>query len=76
MSNIRERMELYRQFLYDWNRAKGALKSQEETILDIVSTMNRRASSATIKVDVYLQYARTDELSEVCADVGEMIVDV
>lgn len=38
--------------------------------------MKRRARSVTIPWDVYLRYARAEELPEVCLDLRIMITDV
>lgn len=59
-------MQLAQQLLYDGDDGDGSVKSQAQTVLDIVATMKRRARSATIPWDVYLLYARADELPDVC----------
>lgn len=69
-------MNLARQLLYGGDNWDGAIPSQAQTFLGIVTTRKRKAHSATIPWDVYLHYAGAEELPEVCVELREMITDV
>lgn len=45
---IHEGTTLARQLIYDGDSKDGAIKNQEQTILDMAGTMKRRYISATI----------------------------
>lgn len=69
LAKLCESMDLSRQLIYYGDKEEGdIIMNQEQTFLDVMAKIKRRARSATILWDVYLRYYRADEIQEVCIE--------